>query len=233
MTTHLKISIHGSCVTRDAFNYLPFSKENILYYQARSSLCTKHLPPAQPPQALLDALSNKFKTRMLTFDLSRAPIPNNSPIIFDLIDERFEICSYQGVSYTQSENPQGITSEIIHPKHSKERLSLFSQGVSHICHQLKNTPVLLHKAYYATHYVNDKESALKAMPTDKQHLKAMNTYLDTLHDVFLLAMPHAIPIEVEPSLRVANPDHIWGLAPYHYIDEYYASLQRHILDALK
>jgi hypothetical protein len=233
MTTHLKISIHGSCVTRDAFNYLPFSKENILYYQARSSLCTKHLPPAQPPQALLDALSNKFKTRMLTFDLSRAPIPNNSPIIFDLIDERFEICSYQGVSYTQSENPQGITSEIIHPKHSKERLSLFSQGVSHIYDRLKNTPVLLHKAYYATHYISDDNLTLKPLPADEEHIRDMNTYLDTLHDAFLKAIPHAIPIEVDHSLRVANPNHIWGLAPYHYIDDYYASLQRLILDALK
>jgi hypothetical protein len=233
MIDNLKISIHGSCVTRDAFNYPPFGKEHIHYYQARSSLCTKHLPPAQPPQALLDALSNKFKTKMLTFDLSRAPIPNQYPVIFDLIDERFEVCEYQGVSYTQSENPQGITPSIIHPKHSQERLDLFSQGVSHIYHRLKETPVLLHKAHYATQYRCSVDSTLKPLPTDKEHIKAMNAYLDTLHDAFLQAVPHAIPIEVDQSLRVANPNHIWGLAPYHYIDDYYASLQRLILDALK
>lgn len=231
MINNFKISIHGSCVTRDAFNYLPLNKENIHYYQARSSLCIKHLPPAQPPQALLDALTNKFKTRMLTFDLSRTPIPNEHPVIFDLIDERFDICSYQGVSYTQSESPQGITPSLIHPKNSQERLDLFSQGTSYIGQQLKDTPVLLHKAYYATHYIED--SALKPLPSDKEHIKAMNIYLDTLHDAFLKAIPHAIPIEVDHSLRVANPNHIWGLAPFHYIDDYYASLQRLILDTLK
>lgn len=214
-------TIHGSCVTRDAFNFGSLSKEDIYYYQARSSLAVKHLPPFTGEGGVPSGKGG-FKVRMGVLDKSREKIPLGYPIIFDLIDERLNLCSdlTRGNLYTHppGNNLGGFIKK--HSSFSRERLDLFMGGLTYLRDYLGGAPIILHRAYYATHLSSGE------VLNDQENILEMNNLLEDLHERFLSVFDYAHVIDVDKGLRLAKADHIWGLAPFHYVDEYYLEFQR-------
>ena len=213
-------TIHGSCVTRDAFNFGSLSKEDIYYYQARSSLAVKHLPPFTGKGGV-SSDKGAFKLRMGVLDKSREKIPLGYPIIFDLIDERLALCSDVEGGNLYTHPPEIILGWFEeHLSFSRGRLDLFMGGLTYLKDYLGETPIILHRAYYATHLSSGE------LLGGQENILEMNNLLEDLHERFLSVFDHAHVIDVDRGLRLAKADHIWGLAPFHYVDEYYLEFQR-------
>lgn len=45
-----------------------------------------------------------------------------------------------------------------------------------------------------------------------------------MYDFLEKNLPKECIVEVNNDLLIANPEHKWGLASFHYIDEYYIEL---------
>ncbi|GAA1709211.1 DUF6270 domain-containing protein [Propioniferax innocua] len=94
----MKISILGSCVTRDAFPGKSDPTFELGQYIARSSLAS--LCSAAPPQIFpTHTITSSFQRRMVEFDLTKQGVTrliqsDPDALIYDPIDERFHLWAW-------------------------------------------------------------------------------------------------------------------------------------------
>ncbi len=224
-----KIAIHGSCVTRD---FAEFCGWEVLHYQARSSMCSKTGLKTEYDENFLENIPSKFQRRMVQWDLeSRSFSANNADaIIIDLIDERFDVFTHGNTISTRSQayHKSNVLSTIQgHKKRvergSEEHFQLFEKGVKNFAEYI-DAPVILHNARWAITYLEHGEK--KQFERELFH-KENNHLLDKQTQILLENIPFTSIVSA-PKLQVADRNHKWGLAPFHYIPEYYDSISNQI-----
>lgn len=207
-------NIFGSCVTRDAFEFS--EKHNVGVYISRC--CIGSLVSQKVPNDILDRinidnkLSNYVRTQIIN-DIEKNNIQNiqsEGRWIIDLIDERNPygiICD--NVYITLSVNTQNKTnikdviSKVVQP-FSCEHVELFKKSVVALLNKIKFDDAILHKAYY----IENEYQRINSV------LKEMYDFLSNSLNIYKI-------IQIETPFCQVNPEHKWGLAPYHYIDGYY------------
>jgi len=222
-----QISILGSCVTRDIFSTMG-KEEHLGDYRARTSLHTLFLPGLNQEELPdLSVIESNWQRTMVENDLLRTPLrlENSDYIIIDFIDDRFQKIMYKKKLVTKSRElannilspedfivpfKQGTTQDLEHWKESCIRFSEFIQNL--------DIQVILHKSRFAEKYL---ESNLYSDNSNLLFISKMNGILEKYERIFVEVMPHVKILEVESELVVSDPNHRWGLAPFHYIHQYY------------
>lgn len=232
----MKYSIYGSCVTRDIFS-VTSNDELVDSYIARSSLHSQFGNKSIPLDLSSMSLGKKsWQERMLFGDLSKDFPLDKGTFLIDFIDERFRILEAGGSYITESLEFQN--------KGLKEKFDAkngFSRGseteMKHwieSCFNFKKyivkneINVVLHKAYFARNYRTSKGDIkplvrLEFVDFCNKLLKFYYTSFENIVD------PHSV-ISVDSKYLVADEDHRWGLAPFHYIPEYYTKAFEAIVD---
>ena len=225
MTT--MFGIHGSCVTRDTFAHVGL-EDKLGFYQARTSLCTKGPPRSIFQLDWVERLSSAFQRRMVMQDLRRTPLELNDVdvVIFDLIDERFNIHHVDGQLLTASKQfldaggQAALNSEIAFPTGSEEHYRSFQRGCEYMRDHLltSNMEIYFHDARWAMTY----RSNGSILEFDKPGVIAgSNRRLERMSEIFIEVMePHRI-LKPSDSLVVGDEAHRWGKASFHYVPEYY------------
>ena len=224
-----KISIHGSCVTRDLAEFHDYE---VPHYQARSSLCTKTGEPVVYDSEKLFSIESKFQRRMVEWDLNKKPFSSLEAdcIIIDLIDERFDVFSNGSAHATRSQaffqsgvasTMQGDFKRII--RGSEDYFDLFRCGVQEFSNYL-DRPVILHHARWASTYrqegqVHDFEN--------QEKIQFENELLDELTKILMEEITFDGTI-ASSTHSIADSTHKWGLANFHYIPEYYMALDEQL-----
>ena len=222
-----KIFILGSCVSRDIFSTMD-KDEYIGGYRARTSIHTVFKNPI--PLGMLPDLSvieSNWQRRMVEFDFTKKPleIEDSEYIIVDFIDERFQKGFLLGSMITLSDQ---VTRKII----SKDKLvPAFKQGTSKdynhwrgscevFANWVLNTgkKVILHRSRFSE--VHTRDGKLEQNPK-QAFIEKMNKIITKYEKIFINKVPVVGFINVKNDLLVSDPEHIWGLAPFHYIPEYY------------
>lgn len=228
-------SIFGSCVTRDAFSQQ--SKDPRLdVYVARSSIWSLFSPPLSLAASIQDVPGavSAFERRMVEWDVTKSARPlllasTASTLIVDLIDERFDLIG-DGIAFaTESASFRKLGLHEMFASAPKriglqDRLGsvdkLAMEFAQHLCANFDR--IVIHKAYWA---LSRRDGDILVPMERADYYGRVNGLLSIIYAALERAMPGAQVVEIPEELRVADPSHRWGLAPFHYEQGYYSAFR--------
>lgn len=233
-----KIHIIGSCCSRDIFRIL-HQDDLVGKYAARSSLISRVCKPLKFDLTFQKNLKSNWQQRMLKQDFEKNGLHledyAKGILLIDFVDERLLLLKVDNTFITKSteftkcelDKVLNITQVLRRGKEDD-----FNMWVD-ACHEFtKLVPenirkrTILHKAFWAGKYrqngeLYDFEDRDKAIFFNKN----LAYYYDTFESIY----SPGYSFEVSPEKIVADIDHQWGLAPFHYIKEYYEECYREII----
>lgn len=225
----MRVLIVGSCVTRDSFER-PFGSElEIAEYFARSSLVSATSPE---PFTEFDGstIESAFQRRVVDFDHSRALLPfirsgNYESVIYDPIDERFDLVEINGRVATRSNEflrgKLGPGTEVRVKAFTDEFYARWEEAWSTFIKELESVDrarqLRIHVARWAT--------CGQSGPLPDHELGAAlraNTFLGRLYKRMAADVEDSQFIVPKPEFAVAADEHKWGRSLFHYPPDYYA-----------
>lgn len=246
-----RVAILGSCITRDVWRFrgagVTEPKLDLLYL-SRTSLPSLFATPvagfspaAEPPGPL-----RRQQHRALVADLRKTALAElvafrPTHLIFDFIDERYDLLAVDGAVATNSwelaasgylEQPAFTGARAV-PRLSAGCERLWFDAAAELAAFVRATPLvdaklILHAAQWAERQrLADGRTArlgdlqiLEGQPAD---IVAHNALLSRYEAAFCELMPPLSRVEA-PAQRLADPGHQWGLSPFHYVPGYYAEI---------
>ncbi len=250
-----RTAIIGSCITRDIWRECEIDFDGVLYV-ARSSLASLTsapvegaAAPAEPPAGVEGFGRNSL--RRVAADLDKtalAQIVEQRPthLIFDFIDERFDLLQQGGAVATHSWELDtlgliggpGLDAATAIPRLSPQADALWRDGLARIAELLNagalaQTAVILHHAQWARTYLDADgatavfEDSVPMWP-GAASLAANNALLRHYRDLFMQAVPRTRVVQAASRRTVADAGHVWGLSPFHYVRGYYDDVWRQL-----
>lgn len=150
---------------------------------------------------------------------------NYDVLLIDLIDNRFNLGKVNDklVTISPAFALSNIKASHFINMHSSQFLEEWYKGVDNFFHIVDKTVgfegILINKVYWA-------DTATDPLATldinNRWEIEKNNDRLDVFYNYLEKILPKTNIIEAPKELFTANPSHQWGLAPFHYIDEYYA-----------
>lgn len=245
----IRTFIYGSCVSRDTFERLPAGEFKLLQYVARQSLISALAPPSSHPVPRIDTTSD-FQRRMLEGDWNGSLLPllreqadSIDLLLWDLCDERL------GLRQLELDGPRGhamatrsvdgiragvdeqlLNSPLISFGTTKHRL-LFLESLRTFADHLRQFGLLSRTLMLAPAWAT-RTSAGVATPSSFGLLpgRANRLYADYYATVRYVTR---IPLLTTDKETLADDNHPWGVAPFHYTEEVYSSLTHAILHTAK
>ena len=250
-----KVAIVGSCITRDLWRFRGGSGQaspRKLLYVSRTSLPSLFATPvpgfraaATPPGGL-----RPQPHRALTADLSKTALASlvafrPTHLIFDFIDERFDLLSAGGTLITDSweleasgyRRQPALRGARTIPRLSAACERLWLEAAAETAALVRATPLadaklILHSARWATRRrtAYGRQAAIgdvEILPGRRADIGAHNDLLARYEAAFTGLMPAMSRVEA-PDHRAADAAHRWGLSPFHYTPDYYAEIWRQL-----
>lgn len=237
----IRTFVYGSCVSRDTFEYLPEDRFELVQYVARQSLISAHTPPPQVPAPHMETTS-PFQRRMLEGDwvgsllsLLHEHADSVDLLLWDLCDERLGIRlldrTVPGDGAVATRSVDGIRTGVDHqleksplvPFGSARHRLMFRHALRSFTSQLKGLGLLdrtlVLAPAWATHTLDGRRT-----PTS---FGLGPTRANRLYDDYHSTIGHVtgVPVvRVPPAEVAADPDHPWGVAPFHYTASVYTRL---------
>lgn len=227
-----RVFILGSCVSRDVFECTPNSFE-VVGYLARTSLASigRASVAVSDVRGSVEKLGSPFQKRMAINDLDKTTLSTiartpHDILLLDFIDERFSLVETEGTFYSLSGELQktGLDVSIcslIEPQ-SEEFLALWIEGLERLLSSVDKAKVVLNRIYWAEHFPDGKDASSLGW------IRRSNSQLQRLYDAVEKRCGLA-SIEYPAEVVIADPQHRWGVAPYHYIAAFY----QHALSTLE
>lgn len=240
----MTVGIWGSCVTRDTFE-IGGSFDGPLAYHARSSWVSQATSAhEQPPVSTPTGVG--FADRMVREDLEKsvlAQLATKNPdiVVIDLIDERFDLVSVGGAYYSMNDYYERLELEPSMREASDDVLAFrddardeaFEEAVRELVPQwleaLPQARFVLHLAWYTARSADPERPFYASAPTAVAWCnERLAHHYRCLIEAFGGRL-HVVEADRE-RLLVADPEHKWGLAHYHYVPGYYAEVLTQILE---
>ena len=248
-----KVAIVGSCITRDLWRFRGDSGTDLMYI-CRTSLpslmgapVAGFRPAPEPPGGL-----NPKPHRALVADINKTALAElvawrPTHLIFDFIDERFDLMSAGGGLVTRSwelETSGYLTQRAFRGARPIARLSsatdrLWRDAASEFAALVRATPLreaklILHAAQWATtsRAADGRQTPIdgaEILPGRLADIAAHNALLTRYEKAFTAVMPPMVRVSAAEH-RLADPAHPWGLSPFHYVPDYYAAVWRQLED---
>ena len=229
-------SLIGSCVTRDASDEGRDPLPRPVHYFSRTRVQSLVSPPTPiNPEEIV--LSSGFQRRVIREDFGKDAVRRlrtvDHPILIDLIDERFPLYGSESGLVTGSMYlfESGVSAERLKKVAEDSELrpnGLFAKAAAALSALLPaDQPVVLHRALWATRDAGGKEFGNQPLAARS------NDWLNRAYDILGEALGERCRfVAPDASYLRADPDHKWGLAPFHYISSYYDDLAGQVRRAL-
>jgi hypothetical protein len=250
-----RTAIIGSCITRDIWRECEIDFTGVIYV-ARSSLASLTSAPikgvavpAEPPPGVAGFGRNSLRRVAADLDKSAlAQIVDQRPthLIFDFIDERFDLLEQDGAVATHSWELDrlgliggpGLASPAAVGRLSPRADELWREGLAKVAALLNGgalaeTKVIVHHAQWARIH-RDAAGAPGRFEDDapvwpgSASLTAQNALLRHYRDLFVKAVPRTHTVQAASQFLIADAGHVWGLSPFHYGRGYYADIWRQL-----
>lgn len=244
-----RIAIVGSCITRDLWPIRGGGADRLLYISRTSfpSLLASPVEGFHPARGLPGDL-HQHEHNALVADLEKTALRRlvafqPTHLILDFIDERFDLVSTHGGLATCSaelDRSGYLAKAAFRGFRTVPRLSaacdlLWREGAGAFAgivrgSLLRHARLILHAARWATDQrlpsgeiapIRDVE-ILSGKPAE---IGAYNDLLQRQEAIFTELMPPMDRLEAG-AFRLADPQHRWGLSPFHYVPEYYDEIRR-------
>ncbi|MDB5422719.1 MAG: hypothetical protein JWQ29_135 [Phenylobacterium sp.] len=242
-----RVAIVGSCITRDLWRFRGRPATE-LHYVSRTSLPSLFAKPvagfrpaAQPPAGL-----KPQPHRALVADIAKTALAGlvafrPTHLIFDFIDERFDLLAAGESLITHSweletsgylKQPALRAARTI-PRRSAAAERLWLDAAGEFAALVRATPLrdarlILHEARWARDRlgpegVNTPLSGIEILPGAPADIDEQNALLARYEAAFTALMPAMAQVRA-PEHRRADTGHEWGLSPFHYEPVYYAAI---------
>jgi len=246
-----RIAILGSCITRDLWPIRGGGAENLLYV-SRTSFPSLFSPPLGgfQPQDSLPGDLHQHEHAALVADLRKTALARliayrPTHLIFDFIDERFDLLAADGAlaNYSGEMVRSGYMAQAaLAAGRRLSRLSpacerLWMDGVAEFAAVVRATPLreavlIHHEARWATHQRTPEGRILPITGVEivggqPAEIAPYNALLERQEAAFRAVMPPMARVDAGP-LRLADSAHRWGLSPFHYVPEYYGEVRRQL-----
>jgi len=238
----IRTFIYGSCVSRDTFEFLPGSKYHLVKYIARQSLISSTSPAIEQPMPPPDT-SSSFQRRMLTGDWTGSlfsELRDNAQdidlVLWDICDERLGVYALppSGISKGSAYCTRSVDSIRSGRDAALAGAKLITFGSAR--HRiLFNTALVRFRSTLAELGLLDRCLLVgppwaledtKGRPTPDSFGLTPTRANRLFRDYYSIASRVVTKnfINVQASVAVADADHQWGVAPFHYTPETYAAL---------
>lgn len=228
-------SLLGSCVTRDAADLGSSPLSRPVTFFSRTKLQSLVSTPTTIPEDF--ALTSAFQTRVVVEDHTKSALPVlaalDHALVIDLIDERHNLLDSGSGLVTESLYLQQSTlrSELPYkrvPEDSDlEPGGPFARATRQLADRLAGVPrIIIHEALWAT-TARDGSALPNAGASNRR-----NAWLQRAYELLRDAFPGAVRVVPDPGVVLADPGHRWGLAPFHYVPEYYNDVAEKLRRAL-
>jgi hypothetical protein len=240
----VRVSVFGSCITRDVFRLFP-GEADVRSYHSRSSIISVVAPPLAVDGSHADWPSNFARKVVLAdfrktfFEDLEAAAPD--ALIVDLMSERFDVLRGRGTYVTRSweliasgfDRHCGYCFERV-PRETNAMHDVWLEKSRSFATVLREhapeLPVILHKAYWTTNYRYG--SKIRSFPRNwRWWISRRNELLELCHAQLERLLPDAIIVEPRGTY-VADPAHRWGLGSSHYEHAYYEDVREQFAAAL-
>lgn len=249
-----RVAILGSCVSRDLWRMAGAPTDDLLYI-SRTRLPSLFggrpaglvLPEGPAPNL------RPNPARALRTDLSKTGLDEiirfrPDVVLLDFIDERFDLLVGDGAVVTASWELETSGWGALPPLTPLRRLdalgdadatlwrrsldalaTLFTPGAP-----LSGARPVLHAATWAgalrtaAGRTEALEPDLEITPGWRAPREAHNARLSRMHALARAAIPGLEVVKAPDSLVFSDPDHVWGLSPFHYVGDYYAEIWRQL-----
>jgi hypothetical protein len=230
----MRVFIFGSCVSRDAFEFVPNSVE-IQGYIARSSFASAFSPKSFPhsiddldPDILI---SSPWQRRMMEMDINKSgkdlilrSAPATDLLIVDFIDERFHLAvavnAYATVSVAFRAIDPGSRFKYVKSLTS-HHFQLWKDGFDSFLELAESLSlnVLVNAVRLGC------KSRLKELINDSSFLMLEN-YLFKMYDY--AESTGRCKVLYNPLEPYLDENHKWGVTPFHYENLYYEPLINYV-----
>ena len=246
-----RVAILGSCITRDLWRFRGSAVADLHYVSRTSlpSLFAKPVPgfrPATKPPTGLKAQPH----RALVADITKTALAGlvayrPTHLIFDFIDERFDLLAAGGALITDSweleasgyRKQAALRGARTIPRRSAAAERLWLEAAVELAGFVRATPLrdarlILHKAQWATHRRGAGRRAvpltdIEILPGVPGDIGGYNALMARYEAAFTELMPPMAQVSA-PDQRWADKAHAWGLSPFHYEPGYYAEIWRQL-----
>lgn len=218
-------------VSREAITAVP-GRFELASYVARTSMASIGTSPVSDREVRekVAGLSNPFQRRMISNDLDKSTlqlirsVPHDI-LLIDFIDERFNLALAGDTLFSLSGELEGsgfgIGQRAVVAPESETFLSLWMAGISRLLASVDQRKVVVNRIYWAERFPDGKPSASRGW------VRRNNALLQRLYDTVdrYWSLKH---IDYPPGVLIADPNHRWGVAPYHFA----APFHRHAVEEL-
>ena len=237
-TKKTSVSILGSCVTRDIFEYMGSENYEIKHYFARTKIVSQLSPPLDCSEKDI-ALDSAFQKRQVLNDFQKNQFSQLSSkvsdyCLIDYIDERFPLIKV-GKTYVTKSN-ELVISGWLNNKFYKEKQYRFwgnkwrlgykylgeyvERYLDQVASCFEKTHLIIHKAYMVNSYLDQSGKRCTFDTPYLDYNKRVNDILNFLYDFSIGYLPDVKVIDL-CDRYCADAQHKWGLSPMHYQKEYY------------
>lgn len=246
-----RIAIVGSCITRDLWPIRGGGSEGLLYISRTSlpGLLSPAVSAFRPAEGLPNDL-HQHEHNALVADLQKTALARliayrPTHLIFDFIDERFDLLSAGSALALNSgemvrsgyRDALALRDARVVPRLSPACEQLWLDAAGEFAALVRATPLrsaqlILHAARWAT----DQRLAdgsirpvtdVEIVPGLAADIAQYNDLLLRQEAAFADLMPPFARVDAGPQ-RLADSGHRWGLSPFHYIPEYYDEVRRQL-----
>lgn len=247
-----RVAIIGSCITRDLWPILGEAPADLLYI-SRTSLASLFAPALagvevanDPPPGLARHQNNAVRADLRKTALAALIAHRPTHLIFDFIDERFDLLATRDTLVTHSwelevsgylDQPAFSPARIV-PRASAQCDQLWRDAALELTAFLKLTPlaaskIILHESQWARRYLDragqphDFDPEVMIFDGNIGRLDAHNALLRSYQERFA-QMTGAARVSAAPELVTGDVGHRWGLSPFHYVADYYRDIWRQL-----
>ena len=236
----MRVAIFGSCVSRDAFDFVTTDNLVVAEYYARSSFASA-FSASKIDDGFSSSIRSTFQRRQVRQDLMKTfmtalPEMNFDVLLVDFTDERFPLYELvDGRVVTVSAElrgtafPRGLRGEFVQP-FSVRHFSLWERGWRNFV-QLLSQHDQLHKVRVNCARWSKRTQRGEGFqdPYTNEYIDAANNYFEKLYrkaeaDIKTSAFYRYGNLQFE-----GNDEHKWGMAPFHYTDAYYHALLEQLI----
>ena len=239
-----RILILGSCVSRDILNFDDAAQFKLVDYYARSSLASLGSNPSNVNDDDLLRITSPFQRRMVARDIQKSfycdalQSKEFDVLLIDLVDERFDIFEMAPDSFVTLSSELFSSGLVATSQRDSENWivsgsdrhrRLWVEGMERLFSELKilelTDRVVINRVFWADSL--EDGSPLPA-PFSTAVIKQANIHLGWMYEQLERFLAPNKWLYFPGAVLRANPQHQWGVSPFHYCEEYY----RAAIDAL-
>ena len=238
----MRVTVYGSCVARDTVDLAGSDHFDVVAYVARQSLLSADHDASEHFPAEVE-ISSDFQRRMMTGDFAgnleerlAEAAPETDVLLWDLADERHGVHVFddgsvvtRSIDIVRAPEVLSVVEGARHiPFGTDEHFELWAPQAETLHGRLQELELLSRtvvlRVPWALVTTEGKTTPWSMGTNAREANAAYHRYYEHLAQLGFRIL------ELQPLGVLADPEHRWGLAPFHYTQDVYEEIVQRVLE---